>query len=546
MLIVACNPSGYAEPVSEAADPLTLWKEGHCEVVDGTRLQKAFMVYLSQQSPPGDLVKERAKKLKEASDLLKYKKCSTENLARAYALLQQLAADPLDQGRCRQLLDAVVRCSTVLSGNQSPSPSEAMLRSQQEILSWNARIGWRSTETKKKLAEVNQEIRSEMLGEESSGYQAKLVMQALALRYLEQGDDAEAILTARFYRSMYKDQEDPLLLGPEEARRIAPLGSKPTMETIQNLANQSLMALNEELENCTTLMEHRAVKTAAKTLASAFAQSPHALHVISYPPVFKEQMLDELEKEQKFRSLVEDGDLEQALLVLKLLENGSTDFESAPLRGSIESAKALSGIHLDTAHRAELSGHTDEMLRELREAAKYWPKNPAIADFSKEISRNEEIQRKTVGEFDQLVADRRILEIAQQKTRFEQVLSSLPSRQDELARMLEDAQKIEETSEEIERLRSRGSLIGAWELSEVLRRQYPDQETVKSLHLRMQNGVEELARGLELARKREQTQPAVALALYLGLQHRYPKSHFAEEGVVRLSGILLEKWEELP
>jgi hypothetical protein len=105
---------------------------------------------------------------------------------------------------------------------------------------------------------------------------------------------------------------------------------------------------------------------------------------------------------------------------------------------------------------------------------------------------------------------------------------------------LDEAAKIRDGMDRVRQLVDLGNRVGAWELAQNLRVRYPDQENLLAFHQEMLFGVEPLAEGLAKAVRIEQSSPAVALGLYLNLQHRYPQSTFANEGVTRVSLLLLK------
>ena len=539
------------------------WHEGVCDVVDQSALRQAFEDYLADTPVSKAAAERRSLLLRDCSRQLGPGVASPQDLGKAYQILQQLAADPLDQNRCRNLLRVVMKASAVLSRQKNLGASEAALLRQKEILSWNVRIERKQEQLRREsagpktiksppvpvstpskealqLAEIENELARIGLGGEVSELQVRLELQELALRFLEYGNYNGAILAVRFYRGLFADWNPSFRLGQEAMLEIAPEGGNPNLSHLEFLANQSQQTVCDLLSSCTTLLDGHATIEASRHLMAAFARGGRTLEMISYPESSRGRILHFLQLQRHLDQLLAEKDCEDALAVVMEMQAQASDFDGTSYRASIQASKSLSGIHLAAARRAGQAEDMAEMLKEMKLAEESWPKNPDLPALVKEFAGSAELKHSSVDEFDRLYAAHRICEIEQQRFRLEAALRDLPFRRAQLKEALDEVSKIHDGMEWSRRFLDLGNRVGAWELAKTLNLRYPDLEKLLALQQEMLSGVEPLAEGLAKAARIEQSSPGVALGLYLNLQHRYPKSTFADEGVTRISLLLLK------
>ena len=545
---------------------LIVWREGECKVVDDTTLQAAFLNYLATPSTAPEAAAVRRSLLQQASAQLGAGIAASSDLGKAYLVLQRLAADPLDGRRCRDLLSAVVKASSVLSMQQNPAANEAALRRRKEILSWNVQIEKkRSAElladagparksmtvptpaslplspAAQQLNEVESELSMMELGGEVGELQVKLELQDLALRFLERGDYSEAILAVRFYRGLFGERNPRLRLGPEAALEIQPEGGEPMLGEIERLAALTLEGIAKSLSDTAFLLQARATVGASKRLVAAYAQGGRTVDVMAFPSESKMRILEQAEGEKKAMELIRKKDFAAAAVKLAEIESNSSDFDGKDLRATIESSKSLAAVHLAAAVRAGQEGKSDVVMDDLKQSADLWPDNPELKRVIAEYQGNARMQRECAEEFDALLAAGKDEKIEKESVRFAAVFADLPTRQAELAQVLERVRTVSEGMAQARRLRDVGSVVASWELADSLCAKYPGRKDLESLRENMLPGVKDLATGLKKARALESKEPASALALYLQLKESFPQSEQSEAGIKHVSSELLAR-----
>jgi hypothetical protein len=541
-----------------------VWHAGESEIVDPGALQESYNVYLV--SPPllATPAQARLKLLHQCESQLGPGVAPPSDLGKAYASLQQLALDPLDHGRCRTLLRAVVNASAKLAGEKNPPASEAALLRQKEILSWNLRIEQKQQQQRiedlgplthkrptpqstpiskaaQQLAALDHEIAEINLGSEVSDLQVRLELQELALRFLRQGDYAEAILAIRFYRGLFGDWDPPLRLGRDAMMEIAPEDGKPALGTIEFLSAQALQAIRENLSRCTILLEGNHTLEGSGKLLAAFARGSRTLEVLSFSENSKQKIQHLAQLQKGLEKSLADKEYTEALSLLIEISAASADFDATKYHAEIQAAKSLSSAHLLSARTAGREGRTGDFMKELMLAEESWPKNPDIAVLVKEFAGSVEIKNSSVEEFDRLYMAQQIDEITKQRLRFEELLADLPVRHAQLMEALKEYSTIRDGTERAHQLRDLGNKVSSWELADSLSSKYPERKELVALCENMLPGVEDLVAGLKRARALEGKEPASSLSLYLQLQERFPQSSRAKEGVGRLSSSLLAR-----
>lgn len=543
---------------------LLRWHEGIVEVRDQSALRQAFEAFLSSAPVSKAEADKRSSLLHDCLRQLGPGVASPQDLGKAYQILQQLAADPLDQNRCRDLLRMVERSSAGLSGQKDPGDSKAALLRKREILSWNARVDQKQQQLRNEgvgpkavkafpspnsmpskealqLAEIDNELARIGLGGEVSELQVRLDLQELALRFLEQGDYNESSLAVRFYRALFDDWNPSLRLGQEAMLEIAPEGGKPNLGDLEFLATQGQKTVCDLLFGCTTLLEGNAIIEASRRLMAAFARGGRTMELSSYPETSRERILQFQQVQHHLEQLMSEKDYDAALTALTEMQSQASDFDGTAYRACIQAATSLSNLHLATARKAGQAENMTEMLKEIKLAEESWPKNPDLPALVKEFAGSQQMKRESIDEFDRLYAAHRIQEIERQRFRLESALGDLPERRSQLKGALDEASEIHDGMERVRQLADPGNRVGAWELAKTLSFRYPDQEILAALQKELLSGREPLAQELEKAFGLEQTSPAVALGIYLNLQHQYPQSSFAKEGVTRVSLSLLKE-----
>jgi hypothetical protein len=560
-LILALATLSVGKAASEEKDgAFIIWKEGVGVLTDSNRLSQSFKSYLEAPQVKSEELQARLKMIRETSGLLGAAVCSSESLGKAYGLLQQLSEDPLDEGRCKSILEAVFHSSGELSRKQNSGNSADRLRKELDLLTWNMNVDKMvearslppvGTNVRKptvaatpsaselRLAKVRDEIDQLKLGEEVNAMQSRLEFQQLVVHLFDQGDYREAILGARFYRAMYGDLTAPLRLGSDVQEELAPSGIPATMGHVESISSRVLSILHDGIEETRAFANNGMIDLAAKHLQSLYAYSSRSPEILTFPLDAKRKMLQRIGEQEDLHHFMDSKDYGKASALLKKMTAEFSDFDGSEFQSSIDGALSLSALHLRAAQDAENSGNESMMKAELRTAADLWPNNPDLFSVTSDLTLRAEARRQAESDFDRLFAAWDIETMESQYVRFEMSFSADPARLMKLSEAHLSYSRWHDAGQKIKQLKAAKNLVGAWEAAEKTHQLYPEDAAIKQLALTQAAEVEPLVHGIKESALLAQRQPASALAHALTLRRDYPQSEFVEKQVLRLSAQLL-------
>jgi hypothetical protein len=309
----------------------------------------------------------------------------------------------------------------------------------------------------------------------------------------------------------------------------------PTVGVVDSLANEAMRDVHEGVDAFRFLLGKNELESATKRLAESFLIGEYMPEIRTLPRDQKRQALEFTQKSNRLISALDVRDFTLAEGLVKELETIARDFDSAQPRAAIETAKTVSLMHLAKAKNAAVSGDRVTLESELREATAMWPRNPALAEVSKLIFSQADVQQQAVADLERLLSQHNYRQIFDDKLRFIAATAIYPERQEQLKKVLENMQLIEGTIARCTEIAKRGDYAGAWESAERMSRQFPDDNKLNELRASLTTEAAEFVHCIRTAQSLEQKgQVGSSLAWYLKAQKLYPPSEFAQEGIQRL------------
>jgi len=283
------------------------------------------------------------------------------------------------------------------------------------------------------------------------------------------------------------------------------------------------------------LLSKNELESATKRLAESFIVGEYMPEIRTLPRDMKQQSLDFTQKSNRLISALDVRDFTLAESLVKEMETMAKDFDSSQPRAAIETARTVSLMHLAKAKNAAVSGDRATLENELREATAMWPRNPALAEVSKLIFSQADVQQQAVADLERLLSQHNYRQIFDDKLRFIAATAIYPERREQLKKVLEDMQVVEGTIARSTEIAKRGDYFGAWEGVERMSKQFPDDTKLNELRANLTTEAAEFVRSVRTAQQLEQKdQLGSSLAWYLKAQKLYPPSEFAQEGIQRL------------
>ncbi len=410
-------------------------------------------------------------------------------------------------------------------GNQQPPPTQQ-----------NFEATMVQTQHTKRIAEVEAQIKANQVKREISEIQAKVEFQALIVQLFMQRRFQHVLMATRFYRAVFTDGDTKLNVGKDTKDLFEKSsGMPPTVGTLDSMANEAIRDVREGVKAFEFLVTKNELESASKRLAEAVTIGEYMPEIRTLPREKKRQALEFVQKTNQLISAIDVKDFTLAETLVKQLEKIAKDFDPSKPMAAIETTKQVAAMHLAKARNAALKGDSPTLEAELTAATELWPRNPALAEMSKMIFSQGDVQQKAVIDFEQLAGQKNYRQIFDDRVRFIAALALYPEKQKQLEEVLKNMQTIETAIGQASAMAVQTNYAGAWESVEKIAAQFPDDSKLSQTRANLTTQAADFVRTLRGAQDLEKKdQVGSSLAWYLKAQKIYPQSEFAGEGIDRL------------
>ncbi|MEM1158792.1 MAG: hypothetical protein AAGH72_11125 [Verrucomicrobiota bacterium] len=554
---------GQDIPFMDMGSGTVSW-DGKLWNIDNNRLFRSqFERYLNNAAETSDAENEYRQLIEQMMTMLTKSRVSSSQLEDAVSLLPQASSYDVDANLCDALANTIYNVWQAKNEQARLERTNSKLRRQIETQQWNARASAnsglnnppRNAEAAKIWQEERQlrrdltmgpyikraaELEAMVLGnktkKEISELQAKINFQMLISQFFFQRRFEHVVLASRFYQAVFGDGDTKLQTGGEMEKVFAETsGNPPTLGVLESLSNQAISDVEEGVEAFHYLLEKRELASATERLQEAFAIGQYLPVIRSLPRDDKREVLDFQQKRNQLLSALEVRDYTLAKELVEKLETMAEDFDASKAHAVIQTASTVSSMHLVKARAAATSGDKETLENELKAAAEIWPRNPDLAEFTKEIFTQTDVQQQAIAELDRLIQTKNYREIFNNQVRYIAAAALYPEKQDILKEVLEEMQLLEGTLMRAKELSSRGDHAGGWECLELVIDRFSYDSQINQLRAELTTKASEFVRQLREAQELEEKgQLGSSLAWYLNAQKEYPMSILAKEGVDRV------------
>jgi tetratricopeptide (TPR) repeat protein len=510
--------------------------------------------------------------LGEIMDLLAPGRVTPQSIDQAFQNLAKASRFQQDAHLCDSIASQVYSAWLSRKSNDRLNAAGRSLEDERKRLEWNARLTAEGTKlasggsSKSKeggpdpqqqaqqlsrdmemqpiitrLAEVNAVIRANQLKREVAELQVKIEFQSLIVQHFLQRRFQHAIIGTRFYRNIFADGDSQLRIG-EDARNLfsKTSGLPPTMGTIDSMANEIMGDVRQGIQAFRFLIEKNELESATKRLAETFMLGEYLPEIRTLDREDKRKALAFVQKSNQLISAIEVKDYNLAEKLVTQFGETAKDFDTSKAMAAIETARQISAMHIAKARNAAVRGDKNTLEAELKAATEIWPRNPSLAEVSKVIFSQADVQSRAMVDFDQLISQKNYRQIYEDRMRFIAATAMYPEKQERLRKVLEDMQVIETALIQAQEIEKRGDYAGAWESAEKAFRNFPDDNKLNQVRANLTTKAADFVHAIRQAEDLEQKdQPGSSLAWYLKAQNVYPPSDFAREGVERLTRQIL-------
>ena len=332
-------------------------------------------------------------------------------------------------------------------------------------------------------------------------------------------------------------------LGAVTAAKIKVASLIPdTMTEVEMISQEAIDQCNRYVSVVRGHIAQNELENALERLREAYAVGEQLASVRSFPRDYKQQLWKYKKAVQEARAGLASKDLSKAKSAMDQLGQMTTDNPFSKEESEMGNIKTISAMHLAKAKEAAIRGDREAMNKELEEAAKIWPQNPALAESSAKMldQLNQQVQGKE--DLKKLLEQKNFKYIMDEKAKFLAVAADDPALLEKLKNVLEQQGKALSWKARVEELLKRNDPYGAWEEAEKGILEHPENNDLMKLRSDAAVKCPEFVDKIEKARIATVRQdPAAALAAYLVARQIYPQSTLAREGIDSLSKQLLAK-----
>jgi len=561
---------GKDMPMFDPGNDLVTWDGKSWNISNNRMFEARFEKYLNAPPDTSKSATEYQGLLQQIMDKLAPASVSGQSADQAFQLLAKASQFPEDARLCDAIANQVYgswlaknNAGRVMAANKSLEEERKRLEWNSQMLAESNKLSAPSSRDGKamdewqknvqlkrdmemqpiltRLAEINALLKTNQLKREVAELQVKIEFQALIVQHFMQRRFQHVLIGTRFYRSIFSDGDGQLRVG-EDAKNLfsKTSGLPPTMGTVDSMANEVIRDVSESIQAFKYLMEKGEMESATKRLAEAFIIGEYMPEIRTLDRDDKRKALAFVQKSNQLISAIDVKDYTLAEKLVGQLEESAKDFDSSKPTAAIETARQVSAMHIAKARNAAVSGDRATLEAELKSAMEIWPRNPALAEVSKMIFSQADVQSRALVDFDQLLSQKNKRQIFDDKMRFIAATAMYPQKQEQLRVVLDEMQKIETAIIQAQEIEKRGDHAGAWESAEKAFREYPDDNKLNQLRADLTTKAVDFVRALRQAEELEgRNQPGSSLAWYLKAQNEYPSSDLAKEGVQRLTKEIL-------
>jgi hypothetical protein len=561
---------GKDVPSFDPGSEILTWDGKNWNINNNRVFQARFEKYLNAPEETTAVDRQYQLVIAQILNLLAPGNATTQNIDTAFRMLTRGSGFEIDARLCDSIADAVYSAWRAQNSQNRLANANEALDAERKQEYWNAQHasvmdgsreasstgssskqkgGGKSqstnqmyedtmlqTEHTKRIVEIEALIKANGVKRELNSIQAKVEFQALILQFFLQRRFQHVLIATRFYRAVFTDGDTKLNVGKDTKDLFEKSsGMPPTVGTIDSMANEALRDVREGVQAYNFLLEKQELESATKRLAEAFTVGEFVPEIRTLARDKKRQALEFAHKTNQLISAIDVKDYTLAEQLVNDLGKIAKDFDASKPMAAIDTSKQVSDMHLAKARNAALKGDNTTLEAELTAATELWPRNPALAELSRKIFTQGDVQQKAVIDFEQLLSQKNYRQIFDDRARFIGALAFYPDKAAKLKEVLDNVQTIEVALMRADEMVRQNNYPGAWESVEKIAQQFPDDSKLNNTRANLTPHAADFVRTLQDAQDMEKRdQVGSSLAYYLKARKIYPASDFAGEGVDRL------------
>ncbi len=381
----------------------------------------------------------------------------------------------------------------------------------------------------------------------ASELKSKIEFQALIVQLFLQRRFEHVILSCRLYRNLYEDGDSELKLkegSDVEKMFTRTTGTTPTVSALDALSSEFIRDVDEGVVSFEYLAEKNDLESASKRLSEAFMIGEYLPKMRTLPRMRKEQVLAFVRDGNQLLSAIEVKDYTLAEEIVERLRKSAKDFDYSKPRAAIETARAASGLHIQSARSAAIKKDDKKVAEEIEKAALIWPTNPDLKAFSTQVATYGDMHSRILNDLDTLLAQNNLREIWREQIKYTGAVLGKPEYEIKLKAALEKVGSVEKVVLTADELMKAGDNCGAWEKLKDASKDFPDDNEVNQRLAKLSERCSNFINALNDAKADEEKgRLGISLSAYLRAERIYPNSRMAKSGIERLSDKILPENE---
>lgn len=333
----------------------------------------------------------------------------------------------------------------------------------------------------------------------------------------------QVIIAAGFYRQLFNEGDYPVAMADQV---------NASLEVNSNVG----LAVDDFKDEA----GKGEVAEAATMLETAFLGNEFHPALQGVPLAQKKLVSEYLKKLDVLKNVIEARDFGRVEGLIADITKIATDFDSTKPMAMINGVKLESALRLGKAKMLVQQGDLKDAMEEFQAAAEAWPGNPDLHDSATGFFSSQDLKTQSVTEFDRLVQDQNYRAIFEKQLVFAPAIHGDNQREEQLKSALEKVQKAEMASDKANALILNGDVYGAWETIQDAAKGWPDDNKLNKQLADLSGRATDFVAAVNKARDAEAKKNiGYSLTWYLNAQHIYPPSIIANDGIDRLSKLLL-------
>jgi hypothetical protein len=306
----------------------------------------------------------------------------------------------------------------------------------------------------------------------------------------------------------------------------------------------SALEINNRVSQAVEVFKYKAdqgeIATSASILQDAFLANEFHPALQGLLRDEKQKVDDFLAKVDVLKNQLEVRDFEQVEAQVASIQKIASDFDSTEPMAMVNGIKLESRLQLGKARLQAQAGNLPDAMETFQTAAELWPGNPDLSTSSNLFFKSEDNQNQATGDFDRMVQDQNYRGLFDRQLEFGLAVKGDATREQQLKDALEKVGKAQIAEEKANALIMNGDVDGAWETVELAVKEWPDDTKLNKLLADLSGRSADFVSALNKARDAEaKKELGYSLTWYVNAQTYYPPSQIANEGIERISKMIL-------